>query len=657
MPIIKSPTTSMENGDKITYYQNTVGPNDEIFTYQVKQEKIILVNKGDDVIHYGIGSNYGSIGPSERVTVIGSFTSAILRAASKTQSFELWSDEEGKSTSTGDFAELDQKINSVNARLLNTVKVVNVESHGAVPNGTNNDSVAINTAIGYAVSSGSKTVYVPDGTYNLYSTILVERGIHLQLSPKAVFLAKENVNVVQLKPDSKITGGVIDTSGVSSFTKACIYLNGDDVFKLLNDHSYGNGTILKGKDHEYTDQKWTGIGLHLYSGKGFNNDPSYISFVRFMQMGIFNFEYGILLETDETITQESEMAWVNGNTFDQVNMMNCPKAITLIGDSKIPRDVSGNKFSNMQVQVNSYCEWAINSEGGWNTFEGTWWDLHRMPPGKAAIRFGENSRFNTAYTMHGHETPRHFDDQGYLNTVHSSTNHIPDKRNLFHPLPVPYKPNTLGNQDDYLVGGNLRGYTVNQIRTTDPLRAPTVTHPEGIEEVGYIQGNYETLFSLSTELGVYWDNIETDWDNPIVLEIDCSTDPIPFLGHLGFVSAYGNQPQNAVFEVYNGSSWMEHGDWLQDNKNEYLFVSAPHAVTETIYKIRLSMWGSNQPNGKIQISRIFAASTTTPGNAFLQKNGDNVMGDMEFKGSMVIPVRTSDPSSPKVGQMWLRSDL
>jgi hypothetical protein len=657
MTTIKSIPHSMQNGDRVTYYQNTVGLFDEIFAYQENQEKVILVNKGDDRIHYLIGDKSGYLWPSERVTVEGSISSVTLRATSKTQFFELWSDEEGKSASTGDLTEINQKIESFDNRLTNTVKVVSVENYGAIPNGSNNDSDSINSAIGYAASSGIKTVYVPDGTFNIHSTIVVERGIHLQLSPKAVLKAKQDVNIVQLKPDSKITSGVIDASEVPSFTSACIFLSGNDIFKLLNDHSYGNGTILKGKDHEYTDQKWTGIGIHLHSGKGFNNNPSYVSFVRFMQLGIFNFEYGILLETDQTITQESEMAWVNGNSFDQVNMMNCPKAITLRGDSKIPRDVSGNKFSNMQVQVNSYCDWAINCEGGWNTFEGTWWDLHRMPSDKAAIRFGSDSRFNTAYTMHGYETPRHFDDLGYLNTIHSSTNHIPDKRNLFHPLPVPYKPNTLGNQDDYLAGGDLRGYTITQIQTTDPLRAPTLTLPQGIEEVGYAQGKYETLFSLSTELGVYWDNLETDWDNPIVLEIDCSTDPIPFLGHLGFISAYDNQPQNAVFEVYNGTSWMEHGDWLQYNKNEYLFVSAPHAVTETIYKIRLSVWGSNQPNGKIQISRIFAASTTTPGNAFIQKNGDTVTGDMIFKGSMVIPVRTSDPTSPKVGQMWFRSDL
>jgi hypothetical protein len=548
------------------------------------------------------------------------------------------------------------KIPEINSQLLDTVKVINVESHGAVPNGTNDDSLSINSAIDFAESVGRKTVYVPDGTYNIHSTIVVKNGIHLQLSPKAVLKAKQNVNVVQLKPDSKITSGVIDTSEVALFTKACIYLNGNDIFKLLNDHSYGNGTILKGKDHEYTDQNWTGIGVHLYSGKGSDNNPSYVSFVRFMQMGIFNFEYGILLETDTTIVSDSEMSWVNGNTFDQINMMNCLKNITLIGDSNIPRDVSGNNFSNIQMQLNSYSEWAINVEGGWNNFNGTWWDLHIMDSDQPAFRFGQKSRFNKIETMHGYETPRHYQDNGYMNTIDSLTNHVPEKRNLFHPFARPYQPNSLGNQDDYLVGGHLRGYTVTQKQTTDPSRNPTITHPLGMDEVTYVTGNFNTLFNTNTELGVTWDGIQTNYDNPIVLEIDLTSDPVPFVGHIGIISAYDAFPKNLVVEVYD-TSWIEYGDWYVDNTQNAVMVTAPWANGDRAAKIRLTFWGSNKSDGLIQISRVFAMSCTRSGNAYIPKDGGIVDGKLNLKGGLVIETRTSDPLTPEVGRMWLRSDL
>lgn len=529
-----------------------------------------------------------------------------------------------------------------------------VADFGAKGEGLVDESIGINAAISYAQTVKKKKVFIPDGVYNIHSTIVVQEGLHLHLSANAVFRVRIDTNVVQLKPNSKLTGGIIDTSEIK-FTKACIYLNGDDVFKLLNDHVYCNGTVLKGKDHEYTDQKWNGKGIHLYSGKGSNNNYSYISFTRFMQMGIFNFEYGILLETDATITQESEMAWVNGNSFDQINMMNCPKAITLIGDSNIPRDVNGNEFTSMQVQVNSYSDYAIYCDGGWNKFDGTWWDLHRQPSGKKALQFGENSRFNRIESMHGYES-RHYTDKGYMNTIASLTNHVPDNRSLFHPFPVPYEPNSLGNQDDYMIGGHLRGYTVTQKMTTDSDRSPTITHPLGMNEVNYVQGDYASLFSTDTEVGVTFDGSQTNYDNPIVLEIDLTSDPIPLCGHVGIVSSYGAFPKNLVIHVYD-TSWVEYSDWYIDNTENPIMVSAPWANVDSAKKIRLTFWESNLPDGRIQISRVFAMSTSKAGNAWVAKDGGNVDGKLNLKGGLVIETRTDDPVDAEVGQMWLRTDL
>lgn len=535
-------------------------------------------------------------------------------------------------------------------------KAIYVFDYGANGDGLVDESLGIKSAIAYAKTVRVKRVVVPDGVYNIHSTVIVDRGIHLELSDDAVLKAKVDVNVVQIKPHGKLSGGVIDTSDII-FTKACIYLNGDDIFKLLNDHVYCNGTLLKGRDAEYTDQVWYGKGIHLYSGKGANNDPSYVSFTRFMQMGIFNFEYGILLETDQTITQESEMSWVNGNTFDQINMMNCPKSITLIGDSNIPRDVSGNEFSNMQVQINSYSDYAIYCEGGWNRFSGMWWDLHRQPSGAKAFQFNNTSRFNTIVSMHGYETPKHYDDNGYMNTIQSLTNHVPHIRQLFHPFATPYKPNSLGNQDDYMIGGHLRGYTVTQMQTVDPTRSPTITHAQGVDEVDYATGQFWTLFKTDTEKGVLWDAIQTDYDNPLVIEVDMTSDPIPLMGHIGIVSAYGAQPKNVVFEVDDGNGYMEYGDWTTDNTENPLVVSAPWANVDVGYKIRITMWGSNRPNGRIQVSRVFAMSTILAGNAWVPKDGGNVDGVLNLKGGMVLETRTDDPIYPDVGRIWLRTDL
>jgi hypothetical protein len=517
----------------------------------------------------------------------------------------------------GNAAETAEAVSQSLSRL-----TVDVFDHGAVGDGINDDSIGINNAINYASTAGRNKVFVPDGTYSIKNTVIIKSGIQLELSPGAVLKAGADVNIVQLKPHSKLTGGAIDTSAIT-FTKACIYLNGNDVFKLLNDHVYCNGTVLKGKDHEYTDHNWTGKGIHLYSGKGSNFDPSYVSFVRFMQMGIFNFEYGILLETDTTITQESDMAWVNGNSFDQINMMNCLKPITLIGMGDIPRDCTGNQFSNMQVQINSYSDYAIYCEGGWNKFDGMWWDLHRSD--KKAFVFGPNSRFNRIESMHGYEGTAHYEDKGYLNVIASLTNHIPDNKTLAYPISTPFKPNMLGNQDDYLIHGNLRGYTISQT-SQHPL-------PMGVES-GEV-GDFGALFNFDTELGVIWEGLVADYDNPLTLEVDLTASPVPYMAYVGIMSGYNYEaPENVRFEIYDGVTWHE-ADWFTKNTDAQFIVTAPWLGVDNGHKIRVVMWNETTTPRDVALSRVFAMSSKTTGNAYLPKSGGEVYGDIVFPNNEI----------------------
>lgn len=520
------------------------------------------------------------------------------------------------------------------------------------------NSLSIQSAIAFAGTTRRKKVFVPGGDYTVTSTIVIEDNIELHLAPDATLYAGADVNIVNVKPNGKMTGGKIDCTQFDNFTKACVFMNGDDIYMLLNDHVYVEDTLLMGKDHEYTDQAWTGKGIHLYSGIGSAGNPSYVSFTKFRNMGIYNFEYGIVLETDESITQEDNMAWVNGNTFDNISMMNCPKGITLIGDSQIPRDCSGNSFDKMQIQVNSYSDWAINIiGGGWNEFRGTWWDLHRQPSGAKGFIFGADTRFNTIYGMHGYES-RHWKDDGYMNRIVSPTNHIPDNKYQFRPLSAPYKPNAYGNQDDFLANAHKRGITVTQVTTTDPARQPDKTLPLGRNEHSWVLGDFDTLFTLDNLIGVTWDATDSDYDNPIVLEVDCSAEPIPYIGFLGIHTPYDGYPKNALFEVsFDGTNYVEFGDWLVDNTESNFYASAPWAAGETVQKIRISMWESNREDGEIHITRLYATSTTKPGEAFLAKEGGDMHGPLNAKGGFIVETRTDDPTSPVDGQMWLRTDL
>ncbi|MGG0308470.1 glycosyl hydrolase family 28-related protein [Priestia megaterium] len=519
-----------------------------------------------------------------------------------------------------------------------------VRDFGAKGNGTGNDSAAIIAAIAMAQTLKRKLVVIPDGTYNIDTTIIVPRRIHLEMGKDTILRPTKDVNVIQLKPESQITGGVIDTRRFTGrtfadFTKACIYLDGSDVFSLYNELHQINGVMMLGEDHYYTDQQWTGYGIHMYSGKGSNGEAKFISFVNSSQLGIFNFERGIYLEVDETIQSNDEWAWITGCTFSQINMMNCTWSIYLQGAGGVPRDVGGNIFTNIQVQVEPSSERAIYCEGSYNRFEGLFWDLHKNP--RPSIEFKEGAKFNKVVCAHGYESPKHFLDNGYMNQVASMTNHVPDVLTLAYPLSTPFKPNFLGNQDDYLVRGDLRGYKITQ----------TTNHPIK---------NYmplEELLTFETETGVVWDGTNATYENPIILEVDVSSDPINYCQFVGYVSAWKNFPRGCEIEVYDDTTAQWYWTHGVDNNSSYPFVvSAPWAGGDKVTKLRYKFWGTNLENKELQVSRLFAMSSKNEGKAWFPKSGGNIDGKVYTVGGLVLDKRTDDPSDAVEGQIWYRTD-
>ncbi|AGY48730.1 tail spike protein [Bacillus phage Staley] len=522
---------------------------------------------------------------------------------------------------------------------------IDVRDYGVKGDGTGDDAVGIIAALAMTETLKRKRVIMPDGLYNVGQTIVVPRRIHLDLSKSTFIRPIKDINVIQLKPEAQLTSGVIDTRRFTGrtftdFTKACIYLDGNDVFSLYNELHQINGIMMLGEDHYYTDQNWTGTGVRFYSGKGANGEAKFISFVNCSQLGIFNFQKGIHLDVDTTIKTNDEWAWVTGCTFDQVNMMNCTQSIVLNGDRGIPRDVGGNIFTNMQIQIEPTSDYAIYCEGSFNRFEGLFWDLHKNP--NPSIKFAKSSRFNVVKCAHGYDSPQHFLDEGYDNTIESATNHTPHKRNMAYPLSTPFNPSMLGNQDDYLVRGDLRGYTFTQVSNH------TIKYG----------GNLKELLTMEMETGVTWGAAGTTYDAPIVFEIDLSSDPIWYGAFFGVMGAWNTYPKGVRIEAYDAitSKW----EWCHevDKNSSYPFVvAAPWVGISKCTKIRISLWGTNQPSGTdVQLSRVFAVSGKNEGKAWFPKAGGNVDGKIYTIGGLVMDKRTDDPATAEVGQVWYRTD-
>jgi Pectate lyase superfamily protein/Right handed beta helix region len=140
----------------------------------------------------------------------------------------------------------------------NDQTVYNVRSLGAVGDGTNLDSPAINRAIQVASQAGGGTVFIPAGTY-LCGSIRLTNNIHLYLDAGAVILgAPQAMNVYD--PTEPWHGQAYQDGGHTYFHNSLIW--GEN---LTNVSITGPGTINGGglvRDDELLDEmcgfsKWS----------------------------------------------------------------------------------------------------------------------------------------------------------------------------------------------------------------------------------------------------------------------------------------------------------------------------------------------------------------------------------------------------------------
>lgn len=263
---------------------------------------------------------------------------------------------------------------------------------------------------------------------------------------------------------------------------------------------------------------WTGTGILMEA----TTPMSYSDNVKCNNVTITNLQKGIHLRVDPKITKEADMAWVNANFFHQVTLMNFEYGLYLEGDSKVPRDVGGNLFDQVQFQAEAGTKRLIYCEGGTNRFDIFGWDIHKLKPTEAAYEFTKSARFNQIVSPMAAEITEAWIDNGYMNSFPSPNNYVSDKRINALPISLPYVPNFIGNQDDYLVNGHKRGYTVTQVST----------HP-------IVDGELTDIFTFDTESGITFDAKNATYENPIVIEINTFSDPILYTAFLTVMSLWG----------------------------------------------------------------------------------------------------------------------
>ncbi|MDX8288830.1 glycosyl hydrolase family 28-related protein [Metabacillus indicus] len=490
---------------------------------------------------------------------------------------------------------------------------ISVISKGAKADGISIDSAAIKNALATAKSSKVKKVLIPDGTYVTDETILVPRGIHLELGQNAVLKPNAgNFHVLQIEPEARASGGVIDTRHLTNFTAACIYLNSKLIFQFYEQTHMISDINLLGRDKS---PNWTGTAILVEA----IDENTYIDNVKFNNVTATNFSKMIHLRTNPNIPDVDKWVWINANYWLQCTFMNYHYGVYIEGSQFA--EIAGNQFMSCQFQSEPGSIRMIYCDGGSNNiFDIISWDVHK-PLSKVAFEFGKDTRWNEVRSVVAQEEFVII-DEGYLNNFVSAADYVPEKASKFHNPSMPYTPNFLGNQDDYLVNGVQRGYVITA------------------SEFPY-DGELESLLQFETGYGCTWDTTNASYDEPIRIEIDLTSEPIESCQMLTIVCPEKAYPKDAVFSMRDASTgeWEE-VHWVANNRFQSIIVSPPWAGKDLCDGLRIDFHSSNLPNNHVHIARIMATSSGNRGQAFASKGGDVLHGNMEWATNDIGPVLT-----------------
>ncbi|MBA2175928.1 hypothetical protein H0266_13605 [Halobacillus locisalis] len=245
----------------------------------------------------------------------------------------------------------------------------------------------IQNAINAASNNEIKTVFVPAGDYYISSTLTLKENVKLQFAHNARLVIYGNQDVLNVERNASVDGAYIaidDTkfqSNVFSFDGANKYYNS------WHRSTFENINIVN----------WTGnnqgTGIELYS-HGAGHEISYLHFENIKMAGLHT---GIHLQADPA---EGGYSWVNANSFDHITIDDTVRGIWSESSITIPNEVSGNSFTNLQIQLSAATKSALHVTGEFNAFSGVIWDTHMVNDPSSLIHLTKNSQ-ETELDMRG----------------------------------------------------------------------------------------------------------------------------------------------------------------------------------------------------------------------------------------------------------------
>ncbi|MFS0603727.1 hypothetical protein [Peribacillus frigoritolerans] len=241
-----------------------------------------------------------------------------------------------------------------------------------------NDSAKIQAAIDHAKANKLKTVMLDDREYSISSPIIVRKGVKLLFGYGTKFVVEGNFRVLELEQNASIEGAYVVIND-AEFDSEVIYLDGK--YKYYNTW---NKTKVKDVNIINWSESNQGTGVSLYAG----GKEHEISFVNFENVKVAGMETGVKLIAEEP---SSGKAWINANRFLNLSLEDCVNMIYIDSDFTVPNEVSGNQFTNLQIQPSGKTKSILKVSGQYNKFEGLVWDLDKITLQNEVIVLKENS--------------------------------------------------------------------------------------------------------------------------------------------------------------------------------------------------------------------------------------------------------------------------
>ncbi|WP_091190255.1 hypothetical protein [Paenibacillus catalpae] len=240
------------------------------------------------------------------------------------------------------------------------------------------DGSDIQQAIDLAAASGGGDVEIPAGKFDVGNTIIVKPSVTLQLNSGTMLVPVRNVNVIELRRNSAVNGGIIYAYDFKGYSKSGIYLDGAQEFSgTLKSAGISNIKIIGRPGY--------GNGLFFYAEEG----SDHVSWVEAHNLNITGFEKAIYFKTEPV--QKPDKIWINGNNFSQIFIKDADYGIYLDGHMDLPYEISGNNFTGVQIQTSEQTKQAIFVKGTKNYIQAMIWDYHL---GAEAVHLDRNSLRN-----------------------------------------------------------------------------------------------------------------------------------------------------------------------------------------------------------------------------------------------------------------------